>query len=262
MAKYTSVFCVFLALVILTGCNMPQSAASMSSPTPTTTPEIAPSLTSTDIPSATPTEIPTATSTLTPSTVPTITSTSTPTEIPTATQTPTLEGVTVSAEQNVNCRWGPNVAYLNAGLLQLGATAQVDGRDYAATWLWIQMEGITYHCWVAASAVAVQGNLDNVSRVSIDPPINAAVPPAGGVSATRAGNKVTIIWNAVSPAVDLHYLIRANLCNGQYVIETIITTQNTAYTFQDKAGCSSTSSAQIFVVNKTGYAFPVSVSWP
>ena len=32
--------------------------------------------------------------------------------------------------------------------------------------------------------------------------------------------------------------------------------------FQDKTGCSITSSAQIFVVNKTGYASPVSVPWP
>ncbi|MBE9524880.1 MAG: hypothetical protein IMY76_07255 [Chloroflexi bacterium] len=124
------------------------------------------------------------------------------------------------------------------------------------------MEDIAYHCWVVGSAVVLQGDIDSVPRVSIDPPINSAVPSAGGVSASRNGSKVTITWSAAPPAVDLHYLVRSYLCNGQYVIETIVRTQNTTVSVQDKTGCSGTSSAQIFVVNKTGYASPVSVPWP
>jgi len=252
----------FLGLVLLMGCNMPQPETTSNKPTLSPAPKIAPSLTATKVPTATHTEIPTSTFTLTPSATPTNTITSTPTEIPTGTFTATPEGVSVSAEQNINCRWGPNVAYLNAGLLPAGASAAIDGRDYAATWLWIQMEGIAYHCWVSAFAVVVQGDLDSIPRISIDPPINSAVPSASGVGATRNNNKVTITWSAASPAVDLHYLIRANLCNGQYVIETIVTKQNTTVTFIDKTGCSGKSSAQVFVVNKTGYAFPVTVPWP
>ena len=255
-------YLAFLGLVMLMGCNMPQPETASSTPTLTPAPEIAPSLTSTKDPTSTPTEIPTSTFTLTPSATPTNTITSTPTKIPTGTFTATPEGVAVSAEQNVNCRWGPNVAYLNAGLLPAGASAAIDGRDYAATWLWIQMEGIAYHCWVAASAVLLQGDVDSVPRVSIDPPINNAVPSASGVSASRNGSKVTITWSPSSPAVDLHYLVRANLCNGQYVIETIISTQNSAVTVQDKIDCPGSSSAQLFVVNKTGYAAPVTVPWP
>jgi hypothetical protein len=271
MAKTTAVplnaiiAIIFLGIVMLEGCNIRQQGEVIENATLTPAIEILPSVAATIVATTTPTEI--ATSTLTPTTsptptnTPTNTQTSTPTETPTETFTPTPEGVTVSAEQNINCRWGPHVKYLNAGLLPVGASAQVDGRDYAATWLWIQMEGIAYHCWVAGSAVALQGDIDSVPRVSIDPPINSAIQSAGGVSASRNGSKVTITWSAASPAVELHYLIRAYLCNGQYVIETIVSTQNTAITLQDKTGCSGTSSAQVFVVNKTGYASPVSVPW-
>jgi hypothetical protein len=124
------------------------------------------------------------------------------------------------------------------------------------------MEDIAYHCWVAASAVVVTGDLESVPSVPTGPPINTNVPPPTGVGATRNGNKVTITWNAAAPAVDLHYLIQAETCNGQYVIETIDTTTNTSYTIQDEQGCSGTSKAQMHVVNKTGYSSPVSVPWP
>ena len=104
--------------------------------------------------------------------------------------------------------------------------------------------------------------LGHASEIVFDPPINNAIPSASGVSASRNGSKVTITWSPSSPAVDLHYLVRANLCNGQYVIETIISTQNSAVTVQDKIDCPGSSSAQLFVVNKTGYAAPVTVPWP
>ncbi len=124
------------------------------------------------------------------------------------------------------------------------------------------MEDFASHCWVAASAVVVTGDLGSVSSVPTGPPINTNVPSPTGVGATRNGDKVTITWNAAAPAVDLHYLIRAETCNGQYVIETIDTTTNTSYTIQDEQGCSGTSKAQMHVVNKTGYSSPVSVPWP
>ena len=124
------------------------------------------------------------------------------------------------------------------------------------------MEGFAYRCWVAASAIVVTGDLESVPSAPTGPPINTNVPPPTGVGAMRNGNKVTITWNAAAPAVDLHYLIRAEACNGQYVIATIDTTTNTSYTIQDEQGCSGTSKAQMHVVNKTGYSSPVSVPWP
>ncbi len=252
-----------VTLFLVFACNVPGSATQVM---PTSTHRATLTLTASISPSPTmtltSTKPPTPTWTLTPSNTPTPTWTPTPEHTPTDTRTPTPEAATASAAQNVNCRWGPHSLYLAAGLFREGATAQIDGRDYGANWLWIQMEDFSYHCWVAASAVEVQGELDSVPRVSTDPPISSSVALATGVSAVRDGNKVTIAWNPADPAVDLHYLIRANICNGQYVLEWIDTTTNTVYTLQDKPGCAGTSSANIFVVNKKGYSAPVAVPWP
>jgi uncharacterized protein YraI len=261
---------IFLA-ELLGACNMPEEdSTSGSTATNKLTLTLPPSitLTPTTPPTSTQTPMPTQTLTLTPSLTPTAsdtpspTSTATSTDIPTITPTLTPETAIANAEQNVNCRWGPSSVYLNAGSFPDGATARIDGRNYAASWLWIQMEDFSYRCWVAASAVVVTGDLGSVPSVPTGPPINTIVPPPTGVGATRNGNNVTITWNAAAPAVDLHYLIWAETCDGQYVIETLDTTTNTSYTIQDKPGCSGTSKAQMHVVNKTGYSSPVSVPWP
>ncbi len=124
------------------------------------------------------------------------------------------------------------------------------------------MEDFAYHCWVATSAVIVTGDLDHVPYGPMDPPINSSVPSATGVGATRDGNKVIIAWNAAPPAVDLHYLIKANICNGTNVFEWVDVTTRTSYTLQDKSGCSGSSSGKVYVVNKLGYSSPVPVPWP
>lgn len=272
---------VIVLLVVLGACNMPAgrlpffatathtptltfAPSQTSSVTPTLTASSTPTFTSTFTPThtVTPSDTPIPSDTSKPTDTPTRTDTPLPTETPTLISSPTLEAASVSTEQNVNCRWGPNSVYLVAGLFREGAVAQLDGRDWAGNWLWIQMEGFSYHCWVAASAVIVQGDLDSVKKLPGDPPINSSVPSPSGISAVRDGNKVIVSWNPAPSAVDLHYLIRANICNGQYVLEWIDVTTNTVYTLQDKQGCSGTSSARLHVVNKTGYSAPVSVPWP
>lgn len=287
VSKWVLGMTMILLLVVLGACNIPASKLSVfatatltptmtftpsqtSSVTPTHTASSTFTVTSTFTPTNTitpsdtpiPSNTPVPSETHAPTDTPTLTATPLPTNTPTVTISPTLEGASVSTEQNVNCRWGPNSVYLVAGLFREGATAQLDGRDWAGNWLWIQMEGFSYHCWVATSAVVVQGDLDSVKKLPGDPPINSAVPSPSGISSVRDGNKVIVTWNPAPSAVDLHYLIRANLCNGQYVLEWIDVTTNTAYTFQDKQGCGGTSSAKIHVVNKTGYSSPASVPWP
>jgi len=152
--------------------------------------------------------------------------------------------------------------FLHAGLFAEGETAHVDGRNYAKTWLWIQQANTGAHCWVAASAVDILGDLESVPVVPTDPPANPQVPSPQNVNAVRSNNKVTITWNPAPPALDLHYLVKAKVCNGQFIIEVLDTTLNTAYTLQDQQTCSGTSSAKIFTVKKLGYSQPVKVPWP
>ncbi|MBC8504853.1 MAG: hypothetical protein ISR58_12640 [Anaerolineales bacterium] len=262
-------FVLVLLSVALGACNMPVSnilspATATNTATLTYTSSVTPSITPSLTATKTATQTFTLTSTLTPVPTDTLTLTDTPhpTDTPTITLTPTPEKATAEADGNINCRWGPNTVYLVAGLFREGAVAQVDGRDYGGNWLWIQMEDFSYHCWVSTSAVIVNGDIDTVPFGPMDPPINSSVSSATGVGATRDGNKVIVTWNAASSAVDLHYLIKANICNGTYVLEWVDVTTRTSYTLQDKSGCSGSSSAKLFVVNKLGYSSPVLVPWP
>lgn len=245
----------------LEGCNLPAASAP---PPPTDTGIPMATSTPSPIPTSTPTATasPTATDTASPSPTPTATDTPAPTDTPTITLTSTPEQVTATALENANCRWGPDAAYLYAAGFSKGEAARVDGKNYARTWLWIQLEGYPFHCWVVASAAAISGNLDQVPPGPNDPPVNPSVPSASGVHAGRSGATVTVTWSPAAPAVDLHYLVQARVCNGQYLLEVINTTTGTSYGIQDKEGCSADSSAKLFVVNKLGYSAPVSVPWP
>ena len=260
---------LIVLLIAIVACNLPSS--SRLSPATTThtstltftasfTPSFTPSPSETS--TATSTPVPTATITNSQTHTLTLTDTPIPTDTPTITLTSTLQNATVEADGNINCRWGPNTVYLVAGLFREGSIAQVDGRDYGGNWLWIQMEGFSYHCWVATSAVIVSGDLDSVSYGPLDPPINSSIAPATGVGSVRDGDSVIVVWSAAASAVDLHYLIKANICNGQFVIEWTDVTTKTSYILQDPSGCSGNSSAKLFVVNKLGYSSPVPIPWP
>ena len=247
---------LWLGACSLSANGLPPIAAQADTASPTSTTSTTPTHTPTS------TTTPTTTETLTP------TLTGTPTETPTATDTPTItptstpEAVTAVALEDANCRWGPDVVYLYAAKFAKGTTARVDGRNYAKTWLWIQIEGLPYHCWVVTSAASVTGDLDSVPRGPSNPPPSPDVSPPTGVHATRVANVVTIAWNAAPPAVDLHYLVIAQICNGQYILDITDTTTATSYALQDKPGCSGSSSARVFLVNKKGYSVPVPVLWP
>jgi len=259
--------------IMLSACNLPaKNSSGLVTPTdpavetptrtPSQTPTASPTMTRTATSIPTATTIPSQTPSPTPSATPIASQTPTPSPLATITLTTTLEGASVTADQNVNCRWGPGTVFLHAGLFAEGETAHVDGRNYAKTWLWIQQANTGAHCWVAASAVDILGDLESVPVVPTDPPANPQVPSPQNVNAVRSNNKVTITWNPAPPALDLHYLVKAKVCNGQFIIEVLDTTLNTAYTLQDQQTCSGTSSAKIFTVNKLGYSQPVKVPWP
>lgn len=246
-------------ILAIAGCT---SAGPTAEPTPTLEPSATLTPTTTPTPTGTATVSPTLTDTPPPSATPTASDTPTPTDTPTVTATPSPEPVTATALENANCRAGPDPAYLYVASFSQGENASVDGRNSAKTWLWIQIEGYPFHCWVVASAASLSGDLNQVPRASVDPPSNPSVPAASGVGATRNASTVSITWSPAPPSVDLHYLIRADVCNGQYVVTVVQATTSTSFSVQDKQGCSSSSSAKLFVVNKLGYSAPVSIPWP
>jgi hypothetical protein len=93
-------------------------------------------------------------------------------------------------------------------------------------------------------------------------PTNPSVASPTGVHATRAGNSVTISWNAAAPALELGYLIEAVVCSKGLDLNVVITTTNTSETLTDEKTCKQSSSGQLRVQNKLGYSTPVKISWP
>jgi len=270
VSRYALLFAI--GSLLSSACNFPAPAPTLT-PTSTTTPSptatftvtatATPTAPSTATPTASPTNTPTPTSTLTPSPTATPTSTPTPTNTPTITPTPTPEITTVTGKGNAYCRWGPGTAYIGSGvILQEGETARVDGKNYAGTWYWIQIEGVEWHCWVAASEVTLNGDPASINFVVTRVPTNASVPMPTSVRAVRNGNQVTISWNAAPPALEQGYLIEASICQNGYLIDVAYSTTNTSITLRDDQNCPEASSGLLYNKNKLGYSSPVQIPWP
>ena len=88
------------------------------------------------------------------------------------------------------------------------------------------------------------------------------MPAPTGVNASRSGDNVVVSWAPAPPAVDLGYLIEAEICSGSYLYEVVYSTTGTSFTLPDKTGCSSKSSGVLRVFNKLGYSSAVKIPFP
>jgi hypothetical protein len=255
-----AVILIFLG-VILSACSQAQAQPSPTPapPTPTTVPP-----TDTVEPSATPsaTPEPSATNTASPSPSPTITETPTPADSPTPSPTDTPEAAIATALGSINCRYGPDKQYLYAWGLSEGDTAEVKGANATKQWLWVIPHDTVWTCWITASAVELNVELDSIPVVYPALLTNPSVGGPSGVNANRNGDKVTISWNPASPAVDLGYLIEARICLGAYPWDMVFSTTNTSITINDPKSCSTSSYGTLRVFNKLGYSTAVKISWP
>lgn len=242
-----------LLIILLSAC------AQVTPPPPTSTPSPIPP---TATPTATITLTPTVTLTLTPTNSPTATLSPTPTDTTTPTITPTEEIPYVTADGEVNCRYGPDADYLYAWGLSEGDLAELKGRNYEGTWLYVQPHDTDWTCWVAASTVTASVEIESVAVVYPVIYVHPSVPNPTGVKATRSGGSVTISWNPAPDAIGLGYLVEARICTGSYLIDVVESTTNTSITLTDKDGCSGDSYGQVRVFDKRGYSAPVKIKWP
>ncbi len=250
-----------LLALLVAGCS---SAAPLTeAPTATDVPAIEIS-TATETPTTTPTStlMPSSTITSTATITPTASFTPTETETSTPTYTPTPPPPEIMAVVNLNCRYGPDSAYLYAWGVDEGRTATLDGRNYASTWYWVQPWDAVFHCWVTASGATA--NVDPSTVPVVYPPLqtNSSIAPAKGVGANRSGSSVNISWSAAAPSVELAYLIEARICSGGFPVDVFFTTTSTSITLTDQTSCSADSYGQVRVQNKLGYSNAVSIPWP
>ena len=251
----------------LIGTLLAWAAAGCSSAAPPTDTPTATDVPPTDIPTETATLTHTPTSTMTPSPAITNTATITPTasfastetETSTPTNTPTPPPPEITADASLNCRYGPNSAYLYAWGVDEGKTATLDGRNYASTWFWVQPWDALFHCWVTASGATANVDLNTVPVVYPPLQTSPSVAPPKGMGANRSGSSVTISWSAAPPSVELAYLIEARICSGGFPVDVFFTTTSTSLTVTDQTSCSADSYGQVRVQNKLGYSTAVSI---
>lgn len=258
---------LLVCVLLLSGCR---GASVASTPTTTTKPIAVFTLVADGTPTVTITAIPTRTPSRTPLRTATIARTSTATLSPTITNTPTITPTPTFdfpdflVGEQANCRYGPGTAYLYAAGLFEGDHAEVRGRNYSGTWLYLKPDNIDYFCWAAASVGEVQGDVFSVLVWQPNLPRTTFIGPVSQVQASRDGNQVTVIWEPVQvnpPEDSRGYLIEAYVCqNGGLVFQAVHTDENT-YTFLDDPSCGN-SSGLLYAVEKHGYTAPVQIPWP
>lgn len=251
-------FLLLVGVLVLSGCGGAFPFLATATPTATLTPTVTP------LPSATPTLTPSVTPTLT--ATPTITLTPTETETPTITPSPTFALPTgVVKVGQAFCRYGPGTAYLPANDLVQGDQVIVGGKDFTGFWLWVKPERIGRYCWSAASNFEISGDLRTVIVQATNLPKSGFVNPPTGVSASRSGNEVTIVWEAADyiPVGDRRgYLLEIFVCQSGAYIFYALHSEGTNRTVTDEPGCGSPSKGLLYIAEKHGYSEPVIIPWP
>lgn len=246
----------------MAGCNL---SLGLSTPTET---EIISSPTSSETLGPTSTPVPTIAPTPTASQTATMTSSKTPTPTetltPTISATPTFDFPDVVVQMQANCRYGPGTAYLYSFGMYEGDHAEIHGRNYSGSWLWIKPDNLERHCWISASVVAIQGDIFTVKVVQSKLPHATLYGPPKGVEAIRDGDRVIITWDRVwmTKDDDRGYLIEATVCQNGNLLFIAVHTDDTSYEFTDEKGCSGNSGGLLYTVEKHGYTDPVKISWP
>lgn len=153
------VIVLLAAMSLVLACNFPLFA-----PVATQTPEQPAAPTDTPAASVPPTASPTPLPEASP----------TPTTVPTP-STPQVTPVSV----NVNCRFGPDVAYDAVSVLMFGDTTQVAGRNEDSSWWYVRdPSNPGGFCWVSAGVVMISGPLAGIPVIA---------PPAAIVSNVTVG---------------------------------------------------------------------------
>jgi hypothetical protein len=158
------------------------------------------------------------------------------------------------------------MAYLYRWGLYPGDTADVRGRNWDGSWLWIHPSNLPpkNNCW--ASKIVLNETLDNalIPFVTVALPHTTFAGPPGNVTAVRKGDHVTVNWGEVPLSDEKRrgYLLEAMVCENSALFPLIVQTDKPTYTFRDDLDCKSPSSALLYTAEKHGYSDPVKVPWP
>ncbi len=251
----------------LVGCA-PRSSSSPQAkniPSPLPAGQVTPeaSLSPTPSPVATPTPTATATATLSP----TPSFTVTPSPAPTAV---ILRGTVTVAR--LSCRYGPGAMYLYLYALRAGAVQEVIGRTDTGNWVLTRAKGSQTVCWVNARYLTLNGDVMMLEVVYPDKyqlPVSPYYAPPYHVRATRAGDTVTITWDAQplragdeEDPQSPRFVVETWVCRDGRILFTPLAAYYPVVSVIDEPGCAEPSHGRVFLAEKHGYAGPAEIPWP
>ncbi len=228
---------IFLLVVMLSACNLPLGNAGPSLDTAGTAAAQGTSVAQSIAQTLAAAE----------SNTPEFTQTASLTPQPTASFTPEVPMVIVSSE--TNCRTGPGTAYDIVGVLKVGETAQVTGRDSSGgSWIIRNPDGAG-DCWLWAQYATVTGNTQALPVIEVPP----TPTPSAAFNASydgmitcmgeyafriRINNPGSITWESVRVVVT--------------DTVTATTKTHTADTFKARSGCPIDNELQNLETNEPG----------
>ena len=195
-----------------------------------------------------------------------------PTATNTATSIPFVESLkaTVTADL-LSCRYGPGANYLYLIAFNKTTPLKLIGRAEGNDW--ILVENGQQDCWVKSQFVEVKDG-DPKTLHSVYPdgykiPVSPYYGSTAVLSATREENTVTVTWMEVIVSPGKYedenmfpYIVEVWRCeNGEIIFDTL-GSRVPFISFEDQAGCSSSSHGRVYVQEKHGYAGPAEISWP
>ena len=225
-----------------------------------------PALVTSTFPPLTETSIP-PTETLSPTLPP-------PTATNTATSIPFVESLkaTVTADL-LSCRYGPGANYLYLIAFNKTTPLKLIGRAEGNDW--VLVENGRQDCWANSQFVEVKdGDLKTLHSVYPDPdgykiPVSPYYGPTAVLSATREENTVTVTWMEVIVSPGKYedenmfpYIVEVWRCEDGGIIFDTLGSRVPFISFEDQAGCSSSSHGRVYVQEKHGYAGPAEIPWP
>ncbi|HSL43317.1 MAG TPA: SH3 domain-containing protein [Anaerolineales bacterium] len=188
---------IIAAIIGVSSCNLPASQT-------------------TEMPASTPSPVldtPTSSIlTFTPIPIETLINVELPTSVITPSSTPSVF-LASPKDQPVNCRYGPATSYAVIGALNLGAKAEMIGRNADSTWWYVRNPtDPSTSCWLSAEFVQTVGDVQSLPvvtalenmvtgiQVRVDPPvINVAcdaLPQVVSISAQiTASGPATVVWH-------------------------------------------------------------------
>jgi hypothetical protein len=192
-----------------------------------------------------------------------------PTEIRDPTESPSMvfarpEGTVLL---QASCRYGPGAAYLYEWGLYPGDFVWILNRNEDGSWVYVKPITYNNECWVKAELLQVRGDIGSLEEYYSPLPQGYLYKPIHYVVAIRKGDEVEIAWEPVwmTEDDDRGYLIEAWVCqNGKFIFLPInyFPYTKTFAVIVDEPGCSETSHARIYTVEKHGYLPWVPILWP